>query len=302
MRLAIVTNKQLHHKYFASELYDKFDVQLIIHPTGIKKQGFFKRIKDKKIFYYGVFWAILKLFSLVYNVLSGKSMAKRLKKLEKIFFLESLEKYNVIPQEKIIEVDTVNSEKAINIMQENNIDIICFLGGDIAKKDFIDSAKVCSLNYHSGISPFYNGNKTTFHAVKDFRPNFAGGTLMYITERIDGGGILSHFLPEITPKDNAATLFMKGIIGTVKLYEDFLNHIKDNEMPEGVVQQRSFKYVRNIDWTIVDDIKLSRFEKKGLMRIYKREEKIINYYNAKSDDLAEIYTKSLIQILKKKKK
>jgi folate-dependent phosphoribosylglycinamide formyltransferase PurN len=300
MRLAIVTNKQLHHKYFASELYEKFDVKLIIHPIGAKKEGFLKSLKTKKIFFYGPFWAFLKLLSLVYNVFSGHSMSRRLKKLEGAFFKEYQKKYNTIPKDKIVEVETVNSEKAINLVKEHNIDIICFLGGDIAKKDFIESAGICSLNYHSGISPFYNGNKTTFHAVKDFRPNFAGGTLMYITERIDGGGILSHFLPEIKPDDNAAILFMKGIIGTVKLYEDFLNYIKDNDLPKGVVQQRSFKYVRNIDWTIVDDIKLKRFEKKGVMRIYKRDENIIRYYNSDHNGLADIYTRSLEQILKKK--
>ena len=299
MRLAIVTNKELHHKYFAAQLHEQFDVQLILHPTGKSSSGF-KAIKEKKFFFYGWFWALLKFKSLIYNKLSSKSMTKTLQKNERIFFKEANEKYNDIPKEKILNVFTVNSEIAINKLKEKNIDIVCFLGGDIAKKDFIDAAKVCSLNYHSGISPYYNGTKTTFHAVKDFRPNFAGGTLMYITERIDGGGILSHYLPEITPDDNAATLFMKGIQGAVKVYTDFLNYIKSNELPNGVTQLRSFKFVRNIDWTIIDDIKLNQFRKKKLIRIYKRNEEIINYYDLNNNDLDELYKRSLSQILKKK--
>lgn len=77
----------------------------------------------------------------------------------------------------------MNSTNTIKLIKENNLDVICFLGGDITKKDFINSTKLC-LNYHSGLSPFYNGNKTNFHAVSDFRPNFAGGTLMKIKAKV----------------------------------------------------------------------------------------------------------------------
>lgn len=301
MKLAVVTNNELHHKYFASELYSSFDVSLIIQPTGLKNEVAIQKIKNKKLTMYGWFWFLLKILSLVYNKFSGKSMSKLLKKEEKVFFEQAGKKFDEIPKEKIVSLATVNSPEAVELIKTNNIDVICFLGGDIAKNKFISAANICSLNYHSGISPFYNGNKTVFHAVKDYRPNFAGGTLMYITERIDGGSILAHYLPEINANDTAASLFMKGVKGALILYKNFLNYIKNNEFPKGVVQHRSFKYVRNIDWTYVDDIKLRVFETEKRMRVYTRDEQVIEYYDIEDNDLSEVYKRSLNIILKKGK-
>ena len=122
---------------------------------------------------------------------------------------------------------------------------------------------------------------------------------MYITERIDGGGILSHYLPQIELKDTAASLFMKGIIGSVKLYSQFIEYIENNKAPEGVIQEQTFRYIRNIDWNIVNDIKLMNFIKKGLMRRYCREEKIINYFKLKNNEISKVYSLSLNVILSK---
>ena len=116
-------------------------------------------------------------------------MIQQINAAEKTFFKDFEKKYSEIPKEKIVQIETVNDLSLICRIKEKKIDIICFLGGDIAKKEIINAAQICCLNYHSGISPFYNRNKTSFHAVKDFRPNFVGGTLMYLTERIDGGRI-----------------------------------------------------------------------------------------------------------------
>lgn len=299
IKLAIVTNEELHHKYFVTELFVHFDVGIIIIPTGIRGEGLLKKIRDKKLLMYGKIWFLLKLSSLLFNKIFSHSMAGEIRRYEVIFFKDCENRFLAIPPEKIVRVETVNSTIATDLIKKNSIDVICFLGGDIAKGEFINSAKMCSLNYHSGLSPYYNGNKTIFHAVKDNRPNFAGGTLMYITERIDGGRILSHYLPEIQNDDTAASLFMKGIHGAVVLYKRFLEYIQENDLPLGVIQQKSFKYVRNIDWMLAEDIKLRKFEKEGGMKLYRREEQIIEYYDISNNDITEVYKRSLSIILKK---
>ena len=103
-----------------------------------------------------------------------------------------------------------------------------FLGGDIIKNEFINSFKYC-FNFHSGISPFFNGNKTNFNACANFRPNFVGGTLMRMSEKIDGGDILMHYLPEINYNDNPGSLFVKGIIGAVEMYTYLLSDINNHK-------------------------------------------------------------------------
>lgn len=193
----------------------------------------------------------------------------------------------------------MNSPDVIELVKKNNIDVICFLGGDITKKELISSAKRICLNYHSGISPYYNGNKTIFHAVSDFRPNFAGGTLMKMNVKIDGGDILAHYLCPIDKEDTAADLFMKGIIGAVKLYNKILNKLNTDESIFKIKQERSFKNVMNRDCTLTNDLRLKSFEKSKKMRWYIRPEKIIDYTDSNSTTIGDLYKISLEHILSK---
>tara|TARA_Y100001954_G_C15828605_1_gene613627 strand:- start:10126 stop:11013 length:888 start_codon:yes stop_codon:yes gene_type:complete len=295
MNIALVTNKDLHHKYWIRQLYkkNKSKIKLIIIPKG-KKKTIFEKISDKKIFYYGLFYLFLKLLSLFYNMFSFSVFSGSIRKAEKKYFINESKKFKEIPENLIRYVETVNCDESIKLIKKHKIHSIFFLGGDIAKNDFIKSASVC-LNYHSGLSPFYNGNKTIFHSVSDFRPNFAGGTLMKMNERIDGGEILMHFLPEINNEDNAADLFMKGIIGSVKLFQHYIDNY-DHEI-KGIKQKKSFRYLRNIDWNITNDLRLLSFYKKDRMKIYSRDSEIISYIN-KGYDLSKMYSIVLTKILK----
>ena len=285
MKIALVTNKNLHHKYWTVEMNKLFNVEAIIHPEN---GNYLNRIKSKKISRYGLFFLLLKLLSILYSKISRKSLSKQNIFYEKLFFKKYDRLYDEIDNKKIFNIQTVNSQVANKIIYEKNIDIICFLGGEIAGKDFINSPNICTLNFHSGISPIYNGNKTLFHALSDLKPNFCGGTLMKMNERIDGGEILSHYLVPIDGNDNQSSLYMKNFEGCLKLYKDYLNH--GNFDAKGITQRKSFRYFRNIDWTIVNDIKLSYFNKKEMVKKFIRNETIISYYKENSKkNLLDLY-------------
>lgn len=293
MRIALVTNQELWHKYWICKLYNEFDVKLILHPNP-KKNISYGRLRTK-ILEYGNLWAILKILSIIYNQISTNSIKNSLTQMSEKYFSEYEAQYSKISKEKIYDIESINSESTLEIIKNNNIDIICNLGGDIYKKEIINSAKVACFNFHSGISPFYNGNKTIFHAVSDFRPNFAGGTLMYMNERIDGGNILSHYLVPIETNDIAADLFMKNIKGSVKLYAEAIKRILNGSNLIGIPQKRSFKYLKNIDWTLTNDLKLKYYEKSNKIKRYTRNEKIIDYYDGVGD---HTFQKTLNYILK----
>ena len=294
MNIALITNRDKHHKYWAYSLYKEHNVKLIIHPQGKSEKNGFKIVKNKRLLMYGYFWLFLKALSMVYNKFSELGLTRLININEDKYFKEYDELYNGIPTDIIHIIETVNSEFCYRLMKENNIDVICFLGGDIAKSKIITSVGCC-LNYHSGVSPFYNGNKTVMRAVGDYRPNFAGGTLMTMNERIDGGKILKHYLMPIIASDTHVDLFMKGIIGAVKLYSEALTQLENGEVFEGIRQQRTFKYVRNVDWIITDDIRLRWFIKNKRMSIYAREEEICDY--TKSVDANDIFNNTLKNIL-----
>lgn len=247
MKIALVTNTELHNKYWTAQLCKEFDVELVIIP---KRNNKITRSRLNKVIKYGVPYSILKLMSLLYAVISKNSYKNINIKNEAKYFGDYNDVYSTQVKSKLLEVNTVNDQAVIEEIIARDIDVICFLGGDIARSDFINAPKIATLNYHSGVSPFYNGNKTIFHAVSDFRPNFTGGTLMYINERIDGGNVISHYLVPIEIGDTASDLFMKNIIGSVKLYVDALKQIGNGIMPIGIPQKKSIRYLRNVDWCI----------------------------------------------------
>lgn len=288
-RIVLVTDESPHHYYWIHQLMEELDVVGVFFPKGKKEEkGLFKMIKKKKMFLYGSFWFLLKILSLAYHKFSKASFSKDLSRKEASYYGDF--KKNPPQQLKVLahRVGTINSPDSIEKLKAMQPDFLCFLGGDIARKEAIDCASTATLNYHSGLSPIYNGTKTVFQAVSDQRPNLAGGTLMYMNERIDGGKILSHYLPAIEEKDTAADLFLKGIDGAAKAYISFFKHIETKPLPEGVQQGRSLKFLRNIDWTILNDMKLNWIGQNGIMKRYRRAEHLMEHFDLKTDDADEV--------------
>jgi folate-dependent phosphoribosylglycinamide formyltransferase PurN len=293
INLAIVTNNELHHNYFASELNKYCKVKCIIIPKGDEvTTSILAKIKQ-----YGFFIVLLKIISKVYQRFSKKSLIHSFNKARIQYFNNAKKDFEEIDCNKIHYVQTVNSDSSIKIITDNEIDIICFLGGDIAKNKFINSAKIACFNIHSGISPFYNGSGTTAWSVVDCRPNFSGVTLMKMNERIDGGDIISHYLPEITENDNAGTLFMKGIIGAVELVKNEIKNYEKNIHFEGIKQNKSFKYTKGIDWNFYHDLRLNWFYKSGRMKLYERNERFFYYHDKGTENFQFPYSEILSYIL-----
>ena len=159
------------------------------------------------------------------------------------------------------------------------------MGGEIARSNFIKSSNICTLNFHSGLSPFFNGNNSLLNTYRKKNLSYIGGTLMIMSPKIDHGNILSHYLTPISLKDKRYDLYMKTIKGSVKLYQHFLNKTESSKsFPKGVKQMHEFNYYKNIDWNITDDLKLNYFESTQFTSYFIRKEKSIYYYNNKEND------------------
>jgi folate-dependent phosphoribosylglycinamide formyltransferase PurN len=295
MRIILVTNRDPHHLYWIDSIIEKFSESSVIFvtPESNKKSRYLKLIKE-----YGIIWFVLRIFSVIYNKYLNKSFIKELSSLEKKIKHSDRWKLSTNNFDNMI-CSSINSEEAISFINKKHPDVICFLGGDIAKKVFFESTNALVLNYHSGLSPFYNGSGTTFHSVAHHRPNFCGGTLMVMNERIDGGQILSYYLTPIEEKDTAATLFIKGIEGAVKLYLEFLIYYKNEKIYNSVNQERALHYFRANDWTLVEDLRVLNFQESGKMKLFVRNAKIINIYNSFDKNIQWIYSEMLNNILSK---
>jgi len=87
-----------------------------------------------------------------------------------------------------VEVDSINSEEAIKLLREHQIDLYVYAGAGILKKNLIDSAPLGVLNAHMGLLPAYRGMNVAEWATWNRDP--VGCTVHLIDAGIDTGDIL----------------------------------------------------------------------------------------------------------------
>ncbi len=165
-------------------------------------------------------------------------------------------------------------------------DVVICLGGVPYPRSFIEACPLV-LNYHSGFSPVYNGTSAIWFAFANGHPQWSGGTLMVMSTVIDGGDILTHYLPAISPTDDPFTLFQKTALGSAIAYDRFLSDLKSSGRSFAKAPQPNpLFYCRSRDWTPVHTARVRRNVKRQLCSGFTREESLVEYWREPSDAAA----------------
>ena len=122
-------------------------------------------------------------------------------------------------------VEDINSPDSVRLLTDMKADVVVNSGGPIFKAPLLQAAPLV-LNYHTGISPIYNGSDSVFWTFANGQPHLTGGTLMVMNAGVDAGDMLAHYLPSVEPEDTPGRQFMKTIVGGVALYCSFLEHLE----------------------------------------------------------------------------
>lgn len=277
-KILVLTGRRTHHRYFINELSQCGEI------VGIIIENRKNPTKKKKIKKFGILWTFSKILSKLYQKFKKKD-AKVLEGLNEAAVNDKFKDF----QDKIVIVNDINSPESINKIQRFSPDYICSLGGALIKGKGISLARKCALNFHSGVSPFYNGADINSKVFESRNLNFIGGTLMVMTEKIDGGMILAHYFPSIEEDDTPDSLFFKGIVGGVKLYKDFINYNEMSNTFSSIPQKTPMHYFLGYDHQVMTDIITNYFLKKGLIKKFMRQESWLKYYD-KSNDVNDLFT------------
>ena len=274
MRIVILTGSLPHHKHFCLGLSENFEILGILISTG-KKQGLngkfnklVKEIQRNGLMYTALRWAGKKLgLPLKYNYADE----------EKEFFPGAVERFSGELAGRVFNVNDINSESAIAQIRALNPDVVVCLGGVIYSRALIESVPLM-LNWHSGISPVYNGACSIEFAFANGHPHLAGGTLMVINPKVDGGDILAHHLVEIEPGDTPARLFMKTVRTAPEVYTKFLSHLQNSEPYVAVEQPPALFETTASDWTLYQSLKARKMLRQGLTDYYARPGRTVCYW------------------------
>ncbi|TAH62849.1 MAG: methionyl-tRNA formyltransferase [Gottschalkiaceae bacterium] len=157
------------------------------------------------------------------------------------YFSKNIKKINVSK-------DELNSDKLKRWVSDFSPGIVFSYGIHKLSNDMLTILPKNSFNIHGGLSPWYRGNITLFWPFYFLKPNWAGMTIHELTDKIDGGNILHHSVPELNKGDGIHDVACKAVIKVTEDLITILTMLKENkEIPR--VEQESFgKIFNSLDW------------------------------------------------------
>jgi methionyl-tRNA formyltransferase len=294
-KIVIVTGDSPHHKQLVVRLAEQHNVVGILHPAERNNGGKFHRLRNwaKR---HGWPLALLSAAAALPEAVSGWTMKEELARAEERY-QPFVAKYEKLDKALIHPAVDVRSTAARELMRRLDPDVAVTLGGPLYPSEFIASCRLM-LNFHSGLSPIYNGSSTINFAFANGHPHLCGGTLMKMSSVIDGGAILAHYLPSVDAGDGPASLFMKTVGGAATLYERFLGAYSGGSPPRCIPQAPPLFYYRHLQWSLYQTQLVNYYLKTRLAQKHLRAEQIVEYWNTSTDSEArDLYRRTIDGLL-----
>jgi hypothetical protein len=191
----------------------------------------------------------------------------------------------------------VKSPDAVSSLKSLRPDVTICLGGPVYPKEFIKASPLM-LNFHSGLSPVYNGSASIQFAFANGHLHLCGGTLMLMSAAVDGGGILGHYLPAIHEGETPETLFQKTVNGAVGMYDRILTgNVGEQVRLLAVAQPRPLFYTRGAEFGWHHRVMIARHCRANLAARFQRPEKIVEYWRASDSTAAASSCRQTIESL-----
>jgi methionyl-tRNA formyltransferase len=214
----------------------------------------------------------------------------------KRFFPYAAESYDERASGVAQVVDDINASATVELVRGIAPDVVVCLGGPIYRAPLIDACRMM-LNFHSGISPLYNGTSTILFAFANGHIHLCGGTLMIMSLAVDGGDVLGHYLPAIENGDDPATLFMKTVRGAAVAYDRVLTYLEDGGTLAACPQPPALFYYTGADWTVEQTHRIKRLLESRAVERFTRDDEHIDYYPLAGADEARLALRGTIERL-----
>jgi len=144
--------------------------------------------------------------------------------------------------------EELNTNKVIEWISALKPDVVISYGIHKLEENVLSILPKNSFNIHGGLSPWYRGNITLFWPFYLLKPNWAGMTIHQLTDKIDGGDILHHSIPELNEGDGIHDVACKAVIKVSEDLITILNMFKLGKQIELVEQKSSGKLFNSSDW------------------------------------------------------
>jgi hypothetical protein len=294
VRIVVITPEESpHHVHFAGELVRRHEVVGVIHPKARRRSaGGRVRVVTRRFRRLGVIDGLLSVLAAVRNPLIGWDWISAFEDAEREYFGDAAAHREIVAP-LAHHVDDVNGGPTIRLIGRLSPDAVICLGGPIYRMPLIQACGTM-LNFHSGVSPLYNGTSTIMFAFANGHVQLCGGTLMTMSPVVDGGRILGHYLPAIAPHDDPATLFMKTVRGAATLCSRFLEHFLSEGRFASVPQPPALFTCTSDGWTLHHTHRVRRLLAQRTAEAHVRSEMAVEYWGLADDVAAAAELRSLV--------
>jgi folate-dependent phosphoribosylglycinamide formyltransferase PurN len=289
VKIAIITTcDEGYHKYFCATLAKRYQLVGMLHPVRAQGSGGLLDLSAHKrsIGKYGLAYHLL--LKLGANKLKrfGWDLASDVAASEAAIFPNAEADYAAIAG-LAKTMDDINGPESVAYLRGLGADVVLVSGGPIYRAPLLEAVPLV-LNYHTGISPIYNGSESIFWPYVNGHPQVTGGTLMIMNTGIDAGDMLAHYLPAIAAGDTPGRLFMKTFKGGIDLYCRFLDHLAAGKPYVSAPQGRPLHYTVSAEWSVHQSLILERRVKQDICKKFARDSENCSVYWDQPDRAAAI--------------
>ena len=228
-KIIIITSNALRHQFFSEQICRKFDVKEVFIEGDFTKNNYFNSFSDD---------IVKRHFELRHNS-------------ELDFFFDN---YDLLYTKSIIvEKGYVSTASFLKRLKKVQPELIVTYGCSIIRGPILDIFKDKIINIHLGISPYYKGSGTNFHALVNNDFKYFGYSIIFMNEKIDDGEIIhqrqADYFEHDTPHTLGNRLIKKMTFDTIKLIENF-NRITRKKSPSNLIREKIYKRIDSNEKTV----------------------------------------------------
>ena len=218
MRILLIIGDQPRHYHLVNKICCKFNNVCII----VEKRNSLK-------------YKIKKNYSSLDKVNFNRHFYDRDKLEKKYFSGEDIKFSNKIYKFKNINLEM---QKLVSVFNEFKPQILITFGCGIIKEPILSKIPKHSLNFHTGLLPYFKGTAGNFWPFYFLKPNYVGITIHKIVRKLDSAPIMHQTIPKLDPSDGIHDVACKAICKGVDDLVRILLNISNGKKPI-FVRQRS---------------------------------------------------------------
>lgn len=201
MKIVMVINDSLRHKFYANSIIDNFDVVGVIET----ERDYYMEAK------------VSGDIELEYNDADAELMRWHfdLRVDKEVEYFGEHSNVKKVPAHIKLYRHELNSDVVCSFIHGLEPDVVLVYGGPLIKTKLLSACPECTINLHAGLSPWYRGAATLFWPLYMQEPEKLGTTLHLINEKVDDGEILHQHRPTIYADDTQHDIGCRAIVETV---------------------------------------------------------------------------------------